>query len=69
MGGGEQGNKTILLSVHNGGLIGPQKLSIFNFSNGYWLLVLNLAGSLRKNLLGSKRKANNNYFAFILQVL
>ena len=39
-------------------------------SNCYWPYISNLAGSLskakflplRKNLLGSKRKANNNYF-------
>ena len=32
-----------------------------------WLCMVHFA--LRKNLLGSKRKTNNYYFAFILQVL
>ena len=41
--------------------------------NSYWPYVSNLAGSflilpLRKNLLGSKRKANNCYFSFTPQV-
>ena len=38
----------------------------------YWPYVSTLAGSfffpLRKNLLGSKPKANNHYFAFIIFV-
>ena len=33
------------------------------------MFVYRLTLPLRKNLLGSKRKANNYYFAFILQVL
>ena len=39
--------------------------SVFMFVACFFCLTL----SLRKNLLGSKRQANNHYFAFILQVL
>ena len=40
-----------------------------NMQTAIWVLYVILNLLLRKNLLGSKRKANNHYFAFILQDL
>ena len=42
--------------------------SVFR-DRGKYIWVPTKANPLRKNLLGSKRKVNNIYFAFILHVL